>query len=358
MTERTLAGLVAVVLLAALAALAVFRPLPYVTYEPGSTIDVLGKSDDGKEIVQVTGHKVYRDDGELRMTTVLVSTPAARLDLFTLLTAWIDPEDDVYPYASVYAPDTTEDTNRQQGQAEMVDSQQAATAIAEEELGFDVIHVMVRSVTKDLPAQGHLQKGDELLRIGGQEIHSRADVQSVITGAPPDKPLDFVVRRGGADGQEVTTAIAPTKVNGNQIVGITIGVDFDHPFDVKVRLNPNIGGPSAGLMFSLAIYDTLTPGSLTGDKNIAGTGTMDESGFVGPIGGIMQKIAGARTDGAELFLVPPDNCDEAVQAQNGDMRLVKAVTMHAAVQAIQKWVKSPNSADLPTCRAAERKAQG
>ena len=214
---------------------------------------------------------------------------------------------------------------------------------------------MVRSVTKDLPAEGHLQKGDELVRIGNTDIGSRIDVQDAITSAPVDRPLDFVVRR---DGAQVSTAIAPTVVDGNQVVGIKIGVDFDHPFDVKVRINPNIGGPSAGLMFSLAIYDTVTPGSLTGDHAIAGTGTMDEGGNVGPIGGIMQKIAGARSDGAQLFLVPPDNCDEAAQAHNGDMRLVKAVTMHAAVQAIKAWVKDPD-AKLPTCRATtERKADG
>jgi PDZ domain-containing protein len=354
MTQRTLAGLVAVVLLGALAAFVVFRPMPYVTYEPGGSIDVLGKSD-GKEIIQVTGHKSYRDDGQLRMTTVLVSTPGARLDLFTLMYDWFDPEDDLYPYAAVYAPNESDDEHRQQGQAEMVDSQQAATAVAEEELGYDVVHVMVRSVTRGMPAQGHLEKGDELISIGGQPVHSRADVQNAITGAPADQPLDFVVRRGG---QDVTTSITPTILDGNQVVGIKIGVDFDHPFDVKVRINPNIGGPSAGLMFSLGIYDTLTPGSLTGDHAIAGTGTMDEGGTVGPIGGIMQKIVGARNDGAQLFLVPPDNCDEALQARNGDMRLVKAVTMHAAVKAIESWVKNPD-ADLPTCRATtDRKADG
>jgi PDZ domain-containing protein len=237
----------------------------------------------------------------------------------------------------------------------MVDSQQAATAVAEEEIGLDVVHVMVRSVSQGLPAEGNLRKGDELVRIGDTAIHSRTDVQTAIQGAPAGEALPFVVRRGG---DEVTTSITPTVADGNQIVGIKIGVDFDHPFDVKVRIDPNIGGPSAGLMFSLGIYDTLTPGSLTGDQPIAGTGTMDESGFVGPIGGIMQKIVGARDDGARLFLVPPDNCDEAVQAHNGDMRLVKAVTMHAAVQAIKAWVKDPE-AKLPTCRAtSERKAEG
>ncbi|MEO6509482.1 MAG: PDZ domain-containing protein [Nocardioides sp.] len=354
MTQRTLAGLMAVVLLGVVVAVLSFRPLAFVSYEPGSTIDVLGKSA-GKEIIQVTGHKAYRDSGELRMTTVLVSTPTAKLDLFTLMTNWLDPNDAVYPYDAVYAPNTSAKENRQQGQAEMVDSQQAATAVAQDELGLHVVHVMVRDVTQGMPAQGKLEKGDELVSIDGHAIGSRADVQTAIQGAPADKPLDFVVRRGG---REVTSTVTPTLQNGSQIVGIQIGVDFDHPFDVTVGINPKIGGPSAGLMFSVGIYDTLTPGSLTGGNTIAGTGTMDEGGAVGPIGGIMQKIVGAKNDGAKLFLVPPDNCDEALQAHNGDMRLVKAVTMHSAVQAIKTWVKQPE-ADLPQCRAtAEGKAEG
>ena len=86
------------------------------------------------------------------------------------------------------------------------------------------------------------------------------------------------------------------------------------PFDVSVNINDDIGGPSAGLMFSLAIYDTLTPGSLTGGQVVAGTGTIDDGGQVGPIGGIQQKIAGAREAGAQLFLVPPDNCADAARA--------------------------------------------
>jgi PDZ domain-containing protein len=345
---------VAAVLLGAIVAVLSFRSLPYVSYEPGTTIDVLGKNGD-KEIIQVTGHKTYRDDGQLRMTTVLVSTPNARLDIFSLMTDWLDPDDAIYPYDSVYAPNTTQEQNTQQGQAEMVDSQQAATAVAEEELGYDVVHVMVRSVTAGLPAQGHLQKGDELVSIGGRPVGSRTDVQAAIQRAPADQPLRFVVRRGDRD---VTTTVTPTLQNGSQIVGIQIGVDFDHPFDVKVGIDPKIGGPSAGLMFSLAIYDTLTPGSMTGGNTIAGTGTMDEGGHVGPIGGIMQKIVGARNDGAKLFLVPPDNCDEAIQAHNGDMRLVKAVTMHAAARAIKTWVKKPD-AELPQCRATtEQKAEG
>jgi PDZ domain-containing protein len=348
-TQRTLAGLVAVLLLGVLVAITVFKPLPYVSFQPGGSINVLGATD-GKEIVEVTGHKAYRDKGALRMTTVLMSTPEARLDLFSLVTDWLRPSNDLYPFTSIYQTGETQKQNRDQGQTEMVDSQQAATAVAETELGYDVVHVDVTSVTKGAPADGKLEKGDRLLRIGGQPVSTPTQVQDAITGAPKGRPLSFDVRRGGKDGKVVTSQITPTDKDGHQIVGITIGVAFTFPFDVKVGIDPNIGGPSAGLMFSLAIYDTLTPGSLTGGKSVAGTGTMDVEGNVGPIGGIIQKIAGARADGAQLFLVPPDNCDEAVQAHPGGMRLVKAVTMHAAVQEIESWVKNPE-AKLPTCPA-------
>ena len=117
---------------------------------------------------------------------------------------------------------------------------------------------------------------------------------------------------------------------------------------MTIGIDPAIGGPSAGLMFSLGIYDTLTKGSLTDGKTIAGTGTIDAAGNVGPIGGIQQKIVGARDAGAELFLVPPDNCDEASAPRNGDMRLVEAPTMHSARESIEKWVADPD-ATLPTC---------
>jgi Lon-like protease len=358
MTHRTTAGLVAVLLLGAIVAWTVFRPMPYVTYEPGRTLDVLGETD-GKEVIQVSGHKVYRDAGELRMTTVLVSTPGARLDLFTLMTDWLNPDDDVYPYESVYAPDLDQEENRERGQVEMVSSQDAATAAALRELGYVVTPVIeVLAVTDDTPAAGKLKVRDILLEVGGIPITSGEDVSKAVTEAPKGQPIPFKVKRGGKNGRVVETSITPTTIDGHQRVGIRIGTGFELPFEVSVNISDSIGGPSAGLMFSLAIFDTLTPGSLTGDQVVAGTGTIDEQGKVGPIGGIQQKIVGAREDGAKLFLVPPDNCADATDSRNGDMRLVKAVTMHAAVQAIEKWVTNPD-AKLPVCAATtERKADG
>jgi PDZ domain-containing protein len=348
MTQRTLAGLMAVVLLGVLVAVTMFKPLPYVTYQPGSTIDVLGQTD-GQEIIQVKGHEVYRDQGQLRMTTVLISNPGAKPDLFTLMTDWLNPDDGVYPFDAVYEADVSEEENREEGQVEMVTSQDAATAAALRELGYQVTPIIeVAAVTKGTPADGKLQVRDHLLSVDGTPIKTSQDVADAVSGATKGKPIRFKVRRGGKNGKIVTTDITPVDIDGFQRVGIRLGLGFELPFDVSVKINENIGGPSAGLMFSLAIFDTLTPGSLTGDETVAGTGTIDENGKVGPIGGIQQKIVGAQDDGAKLFLVPPQNCDEALGSRHGDMRLVKAVTMHAAVQAIEAWVKDPD-AKLPTC---------
>lgn len=348
MKQRTLAGILAVPLLIGLWVAAAFESLPYVTYEPGLTLNVLG-TDDGKEIIQVTGHRTYRDDGELRMTTVYVSQPDAHNTIFELMHDWISRDSAVYPHDAIYQEGVTTEENRKEGQAEMTSSQDAATAVALTELGLDVTQPVVAGVTAGSPAEGVLKADDEILRIDGEAVETSDQVVAAVQGAPAGDPVRFVVRR---DDQRERVSVTPEEVDGQPQVGIQVGTTTtEFPFQVTVGISDTIGGPSAGLMFSLGIYDTLTPGSLTGGRSIAGTGTIDAAGNVGPIGGIQQKIVGARNAGAELFLVPPDNCDEAVGAANGDMRLVEAPTMHSARESIEAWVEDPD-ADLPTCQAS------
>ena len=345
MTQRTLAGLIAVPLLVALWITAATRPLPYVTYEPGLTLDVLAETN-GNEIIQVDGHKTYRDNGELRMTTVYVSQPDATVNLFELMHDWISREDSVYPRRAVYQKDTTAEQNQQEGAVEMVSSQDAAIAVALDELGYNVTPALeVLSVNPGAPADGKLKVRDIFLEVNGTKVSSTDDVIAAVQAAPAGEPVDFLVRR---DGAATKVSVTPTTTDGKASIGIQFGTGYEFPFKVSVNIDPNIGGPSAGLMFSLGIYDTLTPGSLTDGQVIAGTGTMDGTGKVGPIGGIQQKIVGARNAGAKLFMVPSANCADAAGAASGDMRLVKVSTMHSAVQAIEAWAKDRN-ADLPTC---------
>ena len=348
MSQRLIAALIAGPLVLALLVTAAFLPLPYVTYAPGYTVDVLAE-DAGAEIIQVDGAKTYRDDGELRMTTVLVSVPKVRKNLFDLMLVWAKSDDAVYPYDAVYGKEDTAESNDREGAVSMVTSQDAATAVALRQLGYPAKSaVEVAFVEPGSPSEGKLLVRDIILEVDGVPLKDPQQLVAAISKAKPGQTVDFKVRRVRTD---YDVSIVPREVDGDRRIGITPGIGYLFPFDVRVDIDPDIGGPSAGLMFSLAIYDTLTPGSLTGGKVVAGTGEIAADGTVGPIGGIQQKIAGARDDGAELFLVPPDNCGEALGANNDDMRLVKATTMPIALKAIQDWVQDPD-ATLPSCEDA------
>ncbi len=348
MSQRLIAALIAGPLVLALLVTAAFLPLPYVTYAPGYTVDVLAE-DAGAEIIQVDGAKTYRDDGELRMTTVLVSVPKVRKNLFDLMLVWAKSDDAVYPYDAVYGEDDTPESNDREGAVSMVTSQDAATAVALRELGYaPKAAVEVAFVEPGSPSEGKLLVRDIILEVDGKALKDPQQLVDAVGSVEPGEAVDLKVRRVRTD---YDVSIVPREVEGDLRIGITPGIGYLFPFDVRVDIDPDIGGPSAGLMFSLAIYDTLTPGSLTGGRIVAGTGEIAADGTVGPIGGIQQKIAGARDDGAELFLVPPDNCEEALGANNDDMRLVRATTMPIALKAIQDWVEDPET-DLPSCKDA------
>ena len=345
MSQRTRAGLLALCLLAVLWGTAAFVPLPYVTYYPGPTVDILAEQD-GDETVQVTGHEAYYDDGELRMTTVYVSQPEDDVTLPELLRAYFDPDAAVWPRSSIYAPDETDESSDRESAVAMVSSQDTAIAAALTELGEDIEPIVeVLDVTPGLPAEDRLEVRDVLLEVGGTKVTEAQDVVDAVDRAKAGEPIPFVVRRGD---KEVSVDVTPREVDGDLRVGITPGVGFDFPFRVSVDIADNIGGPSAGLMMSLAIFDTLTPGSMTDGADIAGTGTITPSGEVGPIGGIQQKIAAARDAGAELFFVPADNCNGIGGVDPGDMRLAKATTMHRAVETLSDWVADAD-APLPSC---------
>ncbi|MFN8193676.1 MAG: S16 family serine protease [Nocardioidaceae bacterium] len=345
MSQRVNATLAAVVLLFGLFVTAAFLPLPYVTYTPGLTVDVLGEQD-GQEVIQVSGHKTYRDEGQLRMTTVYVTPVDGKVTLLEALTAWLSPEEALYPFDSIYPQGQTAEQSDAESAVQMVTSQDAAVAAALRQLGYQVKPVIeVLDVSKGYPADGKLEVRDILQRIGDTTITKPQDVVDAITSAGPGEPLDFQVLRKG---RTTTVQVTPKEVDGSLRVGIMPGAGFVFPFSVSVDIDPSIGGPSAGLMFSLAIYDTLTPGSLTDGSTIAGTGTITASGKVGPIGGIQQKIVAARDAGARLFLVPAANCGEAVGAPNGDMELVKATTMTDALDSVERWTMD-HDADLPSC---------
>jgi len=352
MTQRTWAALLAVPLFVALGWYAAFSPVPFVTYAPGPTINVLGETGD-KPIISVQGHRTYPDDGELRMTTVSVTQRNAKLDLFTLMKAWFSREQAIYPYDIQYGDGGSQQQDTEEGQVQMIGSQDSAIAAALRQLGYQVHPALeILAVTPGMPADGELRARDVVRRFDGTRVTAGTQLAKLIAAVPKGASVPMtVVRRG----EPVTVRVTPTTKDGTKLIGVTLGIGYTFPFKVSVNIVESISGPSAGLMFALSIYDMLTPGSLTSGGAVAGTGAIDGRGGVGEIGGIQQKIAGARHDGAQLFLVPPANCADALTSDHGSMRLAKAATLKDAIAEVTAWGKDHN-VRLPQCTAAERSA--
>jgi Lon-like protease len=351
MSRRTVAGMVALGLIAALLVATWSRPVDYVTFRPGPTMNVLGTFD-GKTIVNVSGRKTYRDDGALRMVTVYAGGPDDEVSLLNMVYGWANPDVAVLP-SSIYDRDETNDTTKEENAAEMTSSQDNATAAALRALDIDyTTEVGINSVDDDGASAGKLEKDDVLLAVDGERTADTDALLARIRAVPPGTPITLTVRRDGAEKQvSVTTKAAPDDPKVSRI-GVTVALQFAFPFTVKIQLPGTVGGPSAGMMFALAIYDVLTPGSLTGGRVIAGSGEITPTGDVLPIGGIAQKLPAAQRDGARLFLVAADNCAEAVHAHfdSDKMRLVKVDNLADAIKDVEAWREDPD-ADLPRCTA-------
>jgi len=350
MSRRSVASLLAVGLFLALVVLVGSTSVPYVTVSPGPTVDVLGEEGD-EPIVDIDGTRTYPTKGQLRLTTVSVTNPENELNLAEALLAWLGRDVAVLPYTAMYPEPSTNEQERAQSAAQMVSSQDAATAAALSELGEELpTYAEVLGVTPDGPSEGKLEARDRVLRVAGEPTAEVQDVLDALDAVDPRDEVEVEVRRKGAE-RTVSIATAPGPQDPEQAtLGILVGTGYEFPFDVRVRIDESIGGPSAGLMFALSIYDTLTPGALTGGEVVAGTGSITAEGDVGPIGGIVQKIAGAEESGAAVFFVPPDNCDTVVAADLDEdgPRLVRADTLHSAVESLEKYVEDP-SVELPRC---------
>jgi PDZ domain-containing protein len=323
--------------------------LPYAVMSPGPTQDTLGVSSDGKKtpIISVTGLPTYPTDGALRFTTVRVEGgPGYPVDAWDVLRAWIDPTRDVYPVDDVFDPQVSEEQVAEENAVQMAGSQEEATAVALRAIGKVVpTHIVIAQLTDQSRAKDLLQPKDRILRVGGTEITSADDVRTALQQRRPGESIELTVSRGGKD----VTVTVPTieGQGGRTALGVILSLAHDFPATVKIDAG-SIGGPSAGLMFSLGIYDKLTPGALAGNHQIAGTGTIDDAGNVGPIGGIRQKLAGARADGATWFLAPAGNCDEVVAHVPDGLQVVKVSTFDQARDAVEAIAKD-KTGSLPHC---------
>jgi PDZ domain-containing protein len=310
--------------------LALVLPVPYVVLSPGPTFNTLGADDSGKAVISVSGHPTYSDNGHLNMTTISVVT---RLTLAQALRGWFRHDLAVVPRDVIYPPNESDQQVRQQDAADFKASQTSATTAALRYLGVKgTVHVLVDKVTKGSPADGQVQAGDEFVAVDGQKVTDAKSLRALIGTRQPGQPVRLTLVRAKKT-LDVTVGTTSTKDKDGTvrpIIGVETRERTDYPFQVTISLG-DIGGPSAGLMFALGIVDKLQPGSLTDGRFIAGTGTIDDDGVVGPIGGIQQKLIGARRKGATVFLVPAANCKEALSSPPAGLKLVKVSSLKSAL---------------------------
>ncbi len=339
---------VAALVLVVLGAVLALLPVPYVALSPGETTNTLG-SIDGKPLITVTGRQTYPSTGHLNLTTVAITSADSRLDLAGALAAWFDPSRAVVPREQIYPKDQTPAESRQRNAEEMTFSQVHAVNAAMAELGVkpEATEVLVASVAVGAPALGHLKAGDVILAVDSTKVATSADVRRLVTARPVGSKVRVLVRRGGVERTETVTTAASTDTPRRSVIGVAPTDAERYPFDVTIQLN-DVGGPSAGLMFALGIVEKITPQAVTGGRFIAGTGTIDDAGKVGPIGGIQQKLRGARAAGATVFLVPEGDCSEALPARPSGLRLVKVSSLEGSLRALEA-LRSGDDAAVPAC---------
>lgn len=349
MTRRTATLAFAAGILVVLVAVAALLPVPYVVYSPGPMENTLGERD-GQPVITVEGAETFETDGVLNLTTVGVTPADARLDLITALQAWVDPSRAIVPRDMVYAPGVTSEETRERNAWLLERSQETAKVAALRELGYEVPEaVVIELVMDDSPAAGSLEPGDVVDEVDGASVAEPQDVVDAVRAHEPGEQVEFVIRRDGEQQTVVLdTEAAPEDEGGHAMVGAGVGYGYEFPVQIDVNIDQRIGGPSAGMIFALAIYDVLTPGAMLDGMLVAGTGEISGDGDVGPIGGIQQKIAAAAGDGAELFLAPAANCDDVAGARNGDMPVVSIETLDDAIAAVETAVAG-DASSLPTC---------
>ncbi|MFI8433311.1 PDZ domain-containing protein [Streptomyces sp. NPDC079020] len=368
MPRRTATMLASTLVLIALLCAGVLIKVPYSEMSPGPTVNTLGDAR-GEPVLHISGRKTYPTSGHLNMTTVRVTGAEYNMNIVEAVYGWLAHDSVIVPHDTLYPDGKTEEQSTQENAEEFSQSQESAKVAALEELGIPVSsRVVVSTVVKDSPAQGKLHAGDVIKAVDGTAVKEPGDVAGLVTKHRPGQDVTFTVvpakeaaaaeKAGrepeGSEKVTITTEKAPAAKNAPEenraIVGIRAGLDHTFPFEIDIKL-ADVGGPSAGLMFSLGIIDKLTPDKLTGGEFVAGTGTIDDAGKVGPIGGINMKLVGARDAGARYFLTPDDNCGAAASDTPSGLTLVRVKTLSDAKKSME-MIRDGKTAALPTCSAS------
>jgi len=226
-------------------------------------------------------------------------------------------------------------------------SENVAIAVALKNVGYEISSkgdgVAVVGILDDSPVKDKLKKGDLLNSINNKNISSATEFISTLRTYSIGETVSIGLLRE-IDGNKKTLTIETTLIEhieyeGEPMVGFlatTVNERFDFPFEIDIKTG-NVGGPSAGLMMALNVYNNLIPEDLTNSMIVAGTGTIEIDGSVGPVGGIKQKVIAAKKAGAELILVPVANFEEAKIFETEETAIVAVDSFSEALSVISQY---------------------
>jgi PDZ domain-containing protein len=352
-TRQTWTAFVSAALFVVLAVLIAVLPVPFVAWSPGGTRDTLGAVK-GQPIISVEGIPTYPTTGQLDLTIVSGTAADSRLTLMEALAAYWLPNRDTLPRDSVYPPGRSAD-EVQRAETQMMDSSQSDAVVAALRSAGQPVREMpvVSSVTVGGPSYQRLQPGDLVESVDGVATPSQDSVRRQIRTHQPGAKVVFAVLRNKVRRMVDVQTVASNAQPDSAVVGISVGQGYYYTPVIRFDLGQQLGGPSAGMVFALAIYDKITPGDLLGKLHVAGTGRIGPDGRVGSIGGVQQKIASADAAGATVFLVPAANCRD-VAGVSTDVRLIRVATLTEAIGAIRTVAAQPPGSSLdgvttPSC---------
>jgi Lon-like protease len=326
--RRILTLIVALVPIVVFGVLLAAVTVPYVSLGPGPAFDTLGEVD-GKQVVDIKGTQTHPTSGHLDMTTV---SQRDDLSLAEALTLWLSGQEQLMPRDLVYPPGKSRDEIDKANDADFKESEHNAEFAALGYLKYPRALTVV-AISDPGPSVGKLQAGDSVQAVNGTPVATVDEFTSLLKHTKPGQSIEVDFRRKNAPPGQARITLGHRPKGDYGFAGVSVTDAPWAPFAVDFNL-ANVGGPSAGLMFSLAVVDKLTTGNLTGSKFVAGTGTITADGTVGRIGGIAHKMTAARTAGATVFLVPAENCYEATSQQLPGLQLVKVDKLAGAVDAL------------------------
>jgi len=332
------------------AAIVASAEAPYAIERPGPVYDVLGDTRVGETqapMIEIVDAETFATDGVLNMLTINANDPLHLPSWLQVVEAYFDPSRAVLPIEAVYPPSSGVSTTQRQA-TQMEESKHQAIAAALDHLGYDLVPTMeVVEIEPGSPAEGVVLAGDVILTANGRQLGDVEELRTIVAENGMEEPMRLVVDRGG---ERVDLEVTPGLSDGALRLGVHIASSWDWPVDIRIQLE-NVGGPSAGMMFALGIIDKLTPGSLTGGENIAGTGTITATGEVGAIGGIRQKLWGALGAGSTWFLAPATNCAQVVGHVPGGLRVFPVSTLDEAVEVLGLVSSGGDTSTWRTCEA-------